>query len=284
MRPLCRTALLLALFATGQAVPVKRGSARHSAEQRARNAQKLFDGAKIPCSQVPDVFCTADAGCKQSGSSCVDDPSAPPINCTSLLVSSGAGVGAAEKALLAAISGVKDTCWTTMQGTQSVLGKAADSMKDYDSALKNYNSSIMSYKKEADKLDSMTATLEELKKNCSATPDPACDASILEMEAAIAKQNATCEVKWIETTLEEKKMQLMEAEVAAEDKLVASTLSAPAKVFSEAAAKITAAEASKESAIAFWTLVKNACIRPAVMPTVTRNKAGKVRSRSNGKH
>ena len=126
-----------------------------------------------------------------------------------------AGVGAAEKALLAAISGVKDTCWTTMQGTQSVLGKAADSMKDYDSALKNYNSSIMSYKKEADKLDSMTATLEELKKNCSATPDPACDASILEMEAAIAKQNATCEVKWIETTLEEKKMQLMEAEVAA---------------------------------------------------------------------
>ena len=277
---LCISALVLALIASAQAVPVKRGAVLHS-----EKVLSISEGAKIPCSEVPDALCTADAGCKKGSAGCEDDPSAPPINCTSLMTSSGAGVAAAEKALFAAIGGVKDTCWSTLTGTQSVLGKAADSMKDYDSALKNYNSSLMAYKKEADKLDSMTAALEELKKNCSvATPDPACAESILEMEAEIAKQNATCELKWIDTTFQQKKMDLMNVAVAAADKLVASSLSAPAKIFSDAAAQITSAEASKSNAVAFWMLVKNACIRPAAMPTVAQNSAGRIRARLHGKH
>ena len=275
------------------AVPVKRGSPRQAAA--ARLARRHHHSslapapgvAPIPCSEVPAAFCTAAAGCKPGAAgACEEDPSAPPINCTSLSSAAGAGVASAEKTLLGAISGVKDTCWSTMSGTQSVLGKAADAMKDYDSALKEYNSSLMSYQKEVAKLDALSASLDELKKNCSSapTPDPACDVEILKMETEIAKENATCGIKWIEASMQEKKMDIMSAAVSAQDKLVASALSAPAKVFSDAATKITDAEASKASAVAFWTLVKNSCIRPAALSTEAVKAGGKVSARVHSKH
>jgi hypothetical protein len=283
-------AVALALAPAALAVPVKRGSPRHAAAARpvrVRHATRHAAlGATIPCDEVPAAFCTAAAGCKQGDAGvCKEDPSAPPVNCTSLSAAAGAGVAAAEKALLGAISGVKDTCWSTMQGTQSVLGKAADAMKGYDSALKEYNSSLVSYQKEVAKLDTLSATLEELKKNCSSapTPDPACDVEILKMETEIAKQNGTCGIKWIEASIQEKKMDLLSAAVSEQDKLVAAALSSPAKVFSDAAAQITDAEASKASAVAFWALVTKACIAPTASATEAVQADG-TRARVHSKH
>ena len=107
-------------------------------------------------------------------------------------------VAAAEAQLLAAVSGASSSTWTTMQGTQAALGKAKDAMKYYDSALKNYNSSLIEYEKEATKLEALKAALDELTANCSIpTPPPTCADALLDLKTAIAKQTATCEIKWV---------------------------------------------------------------------------------------
>ena len=47
----------------------------------------------IPCAMVPFAQCTVDAGCTlDKGGKCVVNPAAPPVNCTALMLSSGAWV------------------------------------------------------------------------------------------------------------------------------------------------------------------------------------------------
>jgi len=278
MRTTLACALLLAVASVG-AVPVKRAhgkqrgspSAAPHGKQRGSAGPRRAQGAPIdiPCASVPAAFCTADAGCKlEKSGACVKDSAAPPVNCTSLMTSSGEQVAAAEAQLLAAVSGASSSTWTTMQGTQAALGKAKDAMKNYDSALKNYNSSLIEYEKEATKLEALKAALDELTANCSIpTPPPTCADALLDLKTAIAKQTATCEIKWVATTLGQQKMELASEVMTAQDKITADAMAAPAKVFSDAAATISAAEADKSSTIAFWDLVIKACVQPAVAPS-----------------
>jgi hypothetical protein len=278
-------AVVLALFACASAVPVKQRGFKHVVTKAAARAVGVKGDKTIACASVPIAFCTIDAGCKVFKDVCEEDTTAPPINCTTLMSSTGDAVEGSELALIAAISTVKSTTWTTMQGTQSALGKAADAMKEADKALKSYNESLIAYQKEADKLDVLSAELDELVKNCSIPSPPlTCPTAILEAKAAIAKQNATCELKWIQTTLQESKMAIANSASAAQDAIIKEAMSAPAKVFSDAAAQITAAETAKSAAIGFWTLVKNACISPAPMPSVQLQKTSKRHTRLHAKH
>ena len=87
MRTTLACALLLAVASVG-AVPVKRAHGKQRGSAGPRRAQ----GAPIdiPCASVPAAFCTADAGCKlEKSGACVKDSAAPPVNCTSLMTSSG---------------------------------------------------------------------------------------------------------------------------------------------------------------------------------------------------
>ena len=266
-----REILFLALIAGAFSVPVKHHTVRHAeVDVDQASSRTATASVQIPCSIVPIDFCTVEAGCKIFKGVCEVDTLAPPVNCSALMTSTGAAVTAQELALLTAMASVKSTTWITMQGTQATIGKAADSFKASDSALKSYNDSLVAYQKEVDKLDVLSAAMIELMSNCSIPAPPlTCPAAILALQASIAKQNATCELKWIATSLAEQKWKLADAAVEANDALIATAMLAPAKVFSEAAAQITAAETAKSAAVAFWTTVKGACITPAPTPVLT---------------
>jgi len=264
-------AVVLSALASAGAVPMKHAAAKGHGSVKHRQYTASEPAPKtIPCSTVPVAFCNAAAGCQVVDEDCQGDPNSPPINCTALMTSTGAAVASAELALMTSIESIKSSAWTTMKGTQAALGVAEDAIKSYDSALKSYNSSLIAYEKEADKLDLLSAQLVELTTNCSIPVPPlTCPGAIMEIKASIAKQNATCELTYIKTTLEEQKMQIMESAVEMQDAVVTQALAVPAKVFSDAAADINAAETNKKAAIAFWTVVKNACIHPAAMPAAS---------------
>ena len=89
MRTTLACALLLAVACVG-AVPVKRAHNKHRGAPGPRRAQRPGAPIEIPCASVPVAFCTADAGCKlEKGGACVTDSAAPPVNCTSLMSSTG---------------------------------------------------------------------------------------------------------------------------------------------------------------------------------------------------
>jgi hypothetical protein len=229
----------------------------------------------IPCATVPVDFCTIDVGCEVNAKGvCTEDPTAPPVNCSLLLASSGAAVSTAETALLASLTLVKDTTWITMQNTQAVFVTARTTIKAYDDALYAYNMSLVAYEKEADKLAALNAALAELKLNCSIPTAPVtCPAAILKAQEIIAMQTATCEVKWVATTLGEQTLTVADAAVAAQDAAVKDAMTAPAKIFSDAAASIKTAESKKTAAIGFWTTVKNACIHASLASSAESTSA-----------
>ena len=137
-----------------------------------------------------------------------------------------------------------------------------------------HNMSLVAYEKEADKLAALNAALAELKLNCSIPTAPVtCPAAILKAQEMIAMQTATCEVKWVATTLGEQTLTVADAAVAAQDAAVKDAMTAPAKIFSDAAASIKTAESKKTAAIGFWTTVKNACIHASLASSAESTSA-----------